>query len=103
MRLVYTNKVDGTRSDLTVLKAGDEVRLGDVVKTSRGNTVTVSYFKEPHKPSSTGKVVVKLPEFPNSFGREFYVGVIGAEWIEREDQWWYKKDEPVPLIAPSKS
>jgi hypothetical protein len=42
-------------------------------------------FREPHKPSSSGHVVVKeMTEL--GFSKEFYVSVIGAEWIEREDR-----------------
>jgi hypothetical protein len=62
---------------------GNEVKVGDVVTDSRGNKCVVKYFAEPHKPSSEGKIYV---EDENGFGREFYVSVIGAEWIEREDR-----------------
>lgn len=37
------------------------------------------YFSHPHKPSSEGKVSLEN-------GMEYYVSVIGAEWIEREDR-----------------
>ena len=66
MKLVY----EGTTREV---KVGDEVTLGD------GETVTVTYFRPPHKPSSSGKVSV-------DGNREYYVSVIGAEWIEREDR-----------------
>ena len=62
---------------------GKEVKVGDIATTFRGEKVTVEYFREPHKPSSEGKVYVKDE---NGFGSEYYVGVIGAEWIEREDR-----------------
>ena len=62
---------------------GNEVKVGDVVETSKGDKVTVKYFAEPHKPSSSGKVYV---EHENGFGMEYFVSVIGAEWIEREDR-----------------
>ena len=71
MRLVYT-------------KSGEEVKVGDVVETSRGEKCTVKYFRPPHKPSSSGKVTVQLEGHEHC--SEYYVSVIGAEWIEREDR-----------------
>ena len=71
MRLVY--KTTGT-----------EVKVGDVVTTSRGEKCTVTYFRPPHKPSSEGKISVRTEGC--SFDSEYFVSVIGAEWIEREDR-----------------
>lgn len=70
MRLVYE-------------KTGKPVSVGDVVQTSREELVMVEYFSKPHKPSSEGKVIVM---FQGGQRREFYVSVIGAAWIEREDR-----------------
>lgn len=72
MRLVYR-------------KNGIAVDVGDVVTLSGGDKVEVIYFREPHKPSSSGKVTVK-PCGLHSMSMEYFVGVIGAIWIEREDQ-----------------
>jgi len=58
------------------------VKIGDAVMLD-GSSVTVDFFREPHSPASSGKVSVK---FNDGFTREYYVGVIGAEWIEREDR-----------------
>ena len=69
MRLVYT-------------KNQEEVKIGDKVQADSREEYEVIYFKPPHKPSSSGSVTVKL----EGELREFYVGVIGAEWIEREDR-----------------
>ena len=64
---------------------GKEVKVGDVVETSRGEQCTVKYFVKPYKPSSEGKVTVQFGE--DKFNcMEYYVSVIGAEWIEREDR-----------------
>ena len=63
---------------------GKEVKVGDVVTTSRGEKCEVKYFRQPHKPSSEGKITVQM-EGSESYN-EYYVGVIGAEWIEREDR-----------------
>jgi len=77
MRLVYT-------------ATGKPVKVGDLVTTKgQGQQVRVSFFREPHKPSSSGHVIVH--DVDSGLGRigggwEFYVGVIGAEWIEREDR-----------------
>ena len=72
MRLVYK-------------ETGKEVKVGDVVETSRGEKCEVRYFRPPHKPSSEGKVTVQFGE--DKFNcMEYYVSVIGAEWIEREDR-----------------
>jgi hypothetical protein len=80
MRLVYKD-------------SGKEVKTGDVVHI---NNVPhyVQFFSKPHKPSSSGHVVVREMS-DTRLGAEYYVGVIGAEWIEREDQidW---SDGPMP-------
>lgn len=57
------------------------VQIGDCV-TIGGDPYTVHYFARPHKPSSSGKITVRTL----GLCLEYYVGVIGAEWIEREDQ-----------------
>jgi len=77
MRLVYQ-------------ETGDEVRVGDRVVLRDGEVVEVTYFRPPHKPSSSGKVCVRtVSDDPADEWRsdsEYYVSVIGAEWIEREDR-----------------
>jgi len=69
-----------------------EVKVGDFnTLDSTGETVKVISFQKPHKPSSSGKVVVEFVPAPGNTGaigtqQEYYVSVIGAEWIEREDR-----------------
>lgn len=75
MRLVYT-------------RSGDPVKVGDVGKTSRGDKVKVTYFREPHSSASEGKVTVQFLDLEDDWTQEFYVSIIGAEWIEREDRGW---------------
>ncbi len=70
MKLIYTT-------------SGKEVQVGDVVKLDDDESVRVTYFRPPHKASSSGKVSVKSAQ---GWSQEFYVGVIGCEWIEREDR-----------------
>jgi hypothetical protein len=50
-----------------------------------GDVVQVSYFRTPHKPASEGKVSVAALDGTGGT-REYYVSVIGAQWIEREDR-----------------
>jgi len=59
------------------------VEVGDMARLSDGQEVEVLHFAKPHKPGSSGKVSVKSGK---GWSQEFFVGVIGAEWIEREDR-----------------
>ena len=70
MRLVY--KADGC-----------EVKVGDTVVVN-SEVLTVTYFRKPTSPASSGKVSVKSTG--SAYDAEYYVSVIGAEWIEREDR-----------------
>ena len=65
--------------------SGKEVQVGDVVHLDSG-AYTVQYFDKPHKPASSGKVTVRHAYDDVGYGQEYYVGVIGAVWIEREDR-----------------
>jgi hypothetical protein len=67
--------------------SGKEVVVGDTVHLD-GNAYTVWYFDKPHKPASSGKVFIRPISNENGFSAEYYVSVIGAKWIEREDQAW---------------
>lgn len=60
---------------------GKLVQIGDKV-TLTGHEMTVESFEKPHKPDASGRVVVT--DGANS--NRYYVSVIGAEWIEREDR-----------------
>jgi hypothetical protein len=71
MRLVYT-------------ATGQNVSVGDVV-TVRDRPHTVGFFRPPSNPASSGKVTV-WPEGNRAAAREYFVSVIGAEWIDREDR-----------------
>lgn len=65
-------------------KSGKQVQVGDHVETSKGIEVEVLHFSEPARPNSSGKVRVRSTE--RGWSQQFFVGVIGAEWIEREDR-----------------
>ncbi len=72
MRFIY-------KSTGTEVKVGDNLDIG---RDGEVEAVRVTFFREPHKPDSSGKVCVN----DGHGDAEYYVGVIGAEWIEREDQ-----------------
>ena len=66
-------------------ETGEEVKIGDRVPVDTENkTATVTSMEPPHKPSSVGFVTLK--EDGTGFSLEFYVPVIDATWIEREDR-----------------
>jgi hypothetical protein len=81
--LVMTQKWR-TKMKLVYTETGTEVKVGDIADTGRGELVEVVYFRQPHKPSSSGKVSVKTVNTDRP--SEYFVGVIGAEWINREDR-----------------
>ncbi len=60
------------------------VYVGDQVTLSDGEEFTILRIEEPHKPASTGRVhgTIKGASYENSY----FPGVIGAEWVGREDQ-----------------
>lgn len=69
MRLVY-------KATQQPVKVGDQVQIGN-------GEFAVLDFLPPHKPEAQGKVAVG---YAGESGTLFYVSVIGAEWIEREDR-----------------
>jgi hypothetical protein len=70
---------------LIYTKTGQPVNAGDVVTTRDGSEYRLDFYREPHKPSSTGRVYIT--PLAGGCQREFFPSVIGAEWIEREDGW----------------
>ena len=69
--------------DLVYKKTGETVEIGDMAEIGRGETVKVIGIEKPHKPSSTGRVYV---QFDNEVDSSYFPSVIGAHWINREDQ-----------------
>lgn len=51
--------------------------IGEKYTTFRGLTVTLLDMREPHKPSSSGKVYL---QFENGAVGEYYPNVIGGVW-----------------------
>lgn len=62
------------------------------------DTLEVIWCPEPHKPSSSGKVICNVVgESLGSFSNgEYFAQVFDMEWIEREDQGWV--DPEIELI-----
>lgn len=61
----------------------EPVKVGDVVQIN-GMSAVVDYFPHPHKPASSGKVSVSFRGDSRSTA-EYFVSVIGAHWINRDD------------------
>jgi hypothetical protein len=61
---------------------GQEVKEGDTVTTFRGEKGILQSFREPHKPSSTGKVYVKFEGA--EWSREFYPSVIDCKIVDHQ-------------------
>jgi len=80
MKLVYETNIDPAR-------VGTLVCVGDVVVLDEGQFY-VTRIQKPHKPESTGRVYVGRSLDPDGwmYWRSFFPSVIGAHWIEREDQ-----------------
>lgn len=70
------------RMKLVYVDSGKEVKVGDSVTMRDGFKATVDFYRKPHKPSSEGKVTLRS----GGGTQEFYVSVIGAEWINRTDR-----------------
>lgn len=65
MKLIYT-------------ETGAPVQVGDEVMVN-GIAAKIESYPRPHKPDSSGRVYL-------SNGANYYVSVIGAEWVERDDR-----------------
>lgn len=62
---------------------GLRLRVGDDVRTFRGERGTLTDIQIPMRPSSTGRVYVRLQG--TTIPVAFYPSVIGARWIGRTD------------------
>ena len=63
-----------------------EIKVGDLISDSKGNTVEVVYFAKPHKPTSSGKISTKPIGADDSKQTESYAHVYNLVWINRDDQ-----------------
>ena len=70
---------------------GIEVKVGDTVIPHNWEPTTVQGIEKPKHGGSTGRIYLG----PDGVGR--YPSVIGAKWIEREDQ--EEADEPVMALC----
>lgn len=58
---------------------GVEIKRGDTVTTFRGEVAVLEDAREPQHSGSTGRVYVRFDGA--TWPREFFPGVIGAEWV----------------------
>ena len=78
--------------ELVYEKSEKPVEIGDVHTLSDDYKVNITGIQEPHKPGSTGRVFCSVlsKEVNNKeYGigtMAYFPGVIGAKWINREDQ-----------------
>ncbi len=63
------------------METEEPLRVGDIVTTFRGERMSLTGWREPHKPGSTGKIYVKGFD-DNDYEAMFYPGVIGAKFVE---------------------
>ena len=77
------SEVEKTKMRLIYTDTEETVKVGDVVELREGQAEVI-YFVKPHKPNSSGKVTVEYTDDGRTC--EYYVGVIGAKWINRDDQ-----------------
>lgn len=61
-------------------QSGEEVKVGDPICLD-GQDGKVTYFREPHKAQSSGKVTVRMNG--SVYEEEYYVGIINAHWTDR--------------------
>jgi len=65
---------------LVYYSTGSEVKTGDVVHVD-GKPYYVMDMREPHKPSSTGRVLCKAMD-ERAWVHEWYTSVIAAQWVD---------------------
>ena len=75
----------GTGTRLIYVATGELVKRDDKITLRDGEIRTVGHFAPPHKANSEGKVTVHAGA-DDLHGREYYVSIIGAKWVGREDQ-----------------
>jgi hypothetical protein len=65
----------------------EPVEVGDIRTLRDNEKVKVTGIQFPHKPSSTGRVFVEpVGNEGIGCGMSYFPSVIGAKWINREDQ-----------------
>lgn len=69
------------------IETQENIAVGSIVtmpKDRNGIEWIVVYMPKPHKPASSGKVTCR--KMGTNEQVEYYAGVWGLEWIEREDR-----------------
>ncbi len=60
--------------------SGDALNVGDELFTFRGEKGVLVASVEPHKPNSTGRVIVRLKG--SAADGSYFPNVFGAKWID---------------------
>lgn len=81
--MIQSKNYDDQICVLVDQETGKMLSNGDTVKTFRGEYLRLTGGRAPHKPSSEGKVWVQEPG--QTMAKEYYAGVIGAEWVVLDD------------------
>lgn len=63
-------------------RTGEEIKVGDEVDTFRGDQVRVVGIRPPHRPGSSGRVIVDELSANGSRGQEYFPSVIDAKIVE---------------------
>ena len=61
-------------------RTGTEIKIGDVVKTFRGEAATLVGMAEPRSENSTGRVYLRRDGVTDAL----YPSVIDAKWIKED-------------------
>jgi hypothetical protein len=75
----YQQQTEETMTKLINESTGNELKKGDIVQDFRGESHVLIGFRAPHKPASTGRVIVKSLDSEDV--REYYPSVINAKIV----------------------
>jgi len=64
-------------------QTGKEIKIGDTVADKRGDPFVVLGFTPPHRPGSTGRVIVK--RLGEDIRNEFFPTVFDAKIVENKE------------------
>ena len=77
---MITSKNWANKECVLIDNQGNKVVVGQIFTTEEGTIYSLTGGKAPHKPSSTGRIYVKTPNY--EYGREFFPGVLDLQWVE---------------------
>lgn len=82
--MIVSKGYDGKVFRLVNEQTGEDVKQGDYLSTSRGETVILKGYTAPHKPSSQGFVYAAPADSPRS-EYQYYASVCGLKWVDVND------------------